>query len=143
MQKLQPVTIFAQYTTPVASTTGQGPQNGAETNACITCLLRDRQCFCPILRTIISPTQRLPFLCFHSSPTCTCVHAVPFSVFFSPSTPFLFISGISTGPPGLSSFLAVSTSTPSSVTSSVCSNCAVHRPSTVALVQSSGHVLSR
>lgn len=51
--------------------------------------------------------------------------------------------GIGIGPPGESSFLAVNTSTPVSVTSRVCSNCADGAPVTVTLVQSSGQVVSR
>ena len=50
--------------------------------------------------------------------------------------------GMGTFPPGESANLAVRTSTPSSVTSRVCSNCAVLLPSVVTLVQSSGQVLS-
>ena len=48
-----------------------------------------------------------------------------------------------TAPPGLLGRRAVKTSTPSSVTSSVCSNCADHEPSRVDDVQLSGHVWSR
>ncbi len=77
-------------------------------------------------------------------------HFAPFVSPFASPSPFVFTSllvstafGISTLPPGLSSTLAVKTSTPFSVTSNVCSNCAVRFPSAVTLVQSSGHVLSR
>lgn len=75
----------------------------------------------------------------------------------SPLVPLAAV-GIGTGPPGESGNLAVRISTPSSVTSRVCSrknvsrsnqvavldlpNCAVRVPSCVTLVQSSGHVLS-
>ena len=44
---------------------------------------------------------------------------------------------------GLDSSLAVSTSHPLSVTTSVCSNCADFSPSVVTLVHPSGHVESR
>ena len=67
---------------------------------------------------------------------------LPFPTFLSPSPSFFTSGGIATGPPGESSNLAVKTSTPSSVTNNVCSNCAVRLPSCVTLVQSSGHVLS-
>jgi hypothetical protein len=62
-------------------------------------------------------------------------------VFASRLTPSAGVYG--TAPPGLPSNLFVKISQPSSVTSSVCSNCAVLLPSLVTLVQSSGHVLSR
>lgn len=56
----------------------------------------------------------LPLCLFHPS----CAQA---SAFFSPFDSPLVASGIGTGPPGESGSLAVSTSTPSSVTSRVCS----------------------
>lgn len=63
-----------------------------------------------------------------------------------PVEPFItgsVFGGMAIGPPGDVGNRAVNTSTPSSVTSRVCSNWAVRLPSTVTLVQSSGHVLSR